>query len=78
MVGMDSVGKVHYLDEHVIMAFDVGLWWVFCAWFDLYLLLLCQDVVQCLLFGGSNPLSLPLHVPLLCFIGVGKVLVDQL
>jgi hypothetical protein len=75
---MDGVGEVHDLYELVVMVFDVGLRCIFCAWCDLFVLLLCNDVVQCLLFGRSYPLPLPLHVPLLCFIGVGKVLVDQL
>ncbi len=73
---MDGIGKVHDLDEHVVMAFDVGLWCILCAWFDLDVLLLCHNVVQCFLFGRSYPLPPPLHVTLLCFIGVGKVLVD--
>jgi hypothetical protein len=73
---MDGAGKAHDLDEQVIMAFDVGMWCVLCAWFDLDVLVLCNIVVQCFLFGGSYPLSLPLHVLLLCFIRVGKVLVD--
>ena len=73
---MNGVGEVHDLDEHVVMAFDVGMWCVLCAWFDLDVLLLCNNVVQCFLFGGLCPLPLPLHVPLLCFIGVRKMLVD--
>ncbi len=64
------------LDEHVVMMFDVQMWCVLCAWFNLNALLLYNHVVQCFLFGGSYPLSLSLHVPLLCFIGVGKALVD--
>ncbi len=69
---MDSVSKVHNLDEHVVMAFDVIMWWVLCAWFDLDVLLLCNDAVQCFLFSGLYPLPLSLGVPLLCFIGVEK------
>jgi hypothetical protein len=66
------------MNMNVILLFDMGLWCIFCAWFDIYLLFFCYNVLQCLLSGGSNPLPLPLHVPFLCFIGVGKVLVDQL
>jgi hypothetical protein len=76
LVGMDGVGKVHDLDEYVVMAFDVQMWCVLCAWFNLDALLLCNNVVQCFLFCGSCPLPLPLHVPLLCLIGVGNVVVD--
>ncbi len=75
---MDGGGEVHDLDEHVVMAFDVGLWCVFCAWIDLLVMLFCHNVVHCLLIHELYPLPLTLHVPLLCFIGVGKVLVDQL
>jgi hypothetical protein len=73
---MDGVEEVYNLDEHVVMAFDVGMWCALCAWFDLDVLLDCNNLVQCFLFGVFYPLSLLLHVPLLCFVRVGKVLVD--
>ncbi len=43
---MDGVGEVHDLDEHVVMLFGVGMMCVYCAWFDLDLLLHCNNLVR--------------------------------
>jgi hypothetical protein len=71
---VDGVSKVNNLDEHVIMAFDVQMWCVLCAGFDLDALLLCHNVVQCFCLVDCTPCLCPFMCPFCVSSESGKCL----